>query len=53
MSHLFRVEFRSVIAELLQQTLPDGDPDYIRLKLRSAAEDSPAAVQKHAILRDR
>jgi hypothetical protein len=45
--------FQPVIAELLQQTLPDGYRDYLRLKLRTAANDSPAAVQKNTFLRDR
>lgn len=45
--------FQPVIAELLQQPLPDGYRDYLRLKLRTAANDSPAAVQKNTILRDR
>jgi len=38
--------FRPVIAELLQQPLPDGYRDYLRLKLRTASNDSPAIVQK-------
>ena len=45
--------FQPVIAELLQQSLPDGYCDYLRLKLRSATNESPAAVQKNTFLRDR
>ena len=45
--------FQPVIAELRQQSLPDGYCDYLRLKLRTAANDSPAAVQKNTLLRDR
>ena len=45
--------FQPVVAELLQQPLPDGYRDYLRLKLHTAASDSPAAVQKNTFLRDR
>lgn len=45
--------FQPVIAELLQQSLPDGYCDYLRVKLRAAANHSPAPVQKYTFLRDR
>ena len=45
--------FQPVIAELLQQPIQDGYRDYLRLKLRTAANDSAAAVQKNTLLRDR
>ncbi|MEO7650802.1 MAG: hypothetical protein ABIZ80_10070 [Bryobacteraceae bacterium] len=41
--------FQPVIAELLQQTLPDGYRDYLRLKLRTAPNNAPAAVQKSTL----
>ena len=45
--------FQPVIAELLQQPIPDGYGDYLRLKLRAAANAPPADVQKNTFLRDR
>jgi hypothetical protein len=45
--------FQPVIAELQQQTLPDGYLDYLRLKLRSAAQARPAGVQKTTFSDDR
>lgn len=45
--------FQPVITELQQNPLPDGYLDYLRLKLRNAAKDSPAAVQKNTFSDDR
>ena len=45
--------FQPVITELQQQTLPDGYLDYLRLKLRSAAQARPAGVQKTTFSDDR
>ena len=45
--------FQPVIAEIQQQPLPDGYRDYLRLKLRDAANATPAGVQKTTFLRDR
>ena len=45
--------FQPVITELKQNPLPDGYLDYLRLKLRNAAKDSPAAVQKNTFSDDR
>jgi hypothetical protein len=45
--------FQPVITELLQQTLPDGYLDYLRLKLRSVAKTQPADVQKITFSDDR
>lgn len=44
--------FQPVIAELKEETLPDGYLDYLRLKLRDATNASPAGVQKNTFLRD-
>jgi hypothetical protein len=38
--------FQPVIAELQQNPLPDSYLHYLRLKLRNATKDFPAAVQK-------
>jgi hypothetical protein len=38
--------FQPVITELQDNPLPDGYLDYLRLKLRNATKDFPAAVQK-------
>ena len=45
--------FQPVIAELQQQTLPDGYLDYLRLKLSSASQARPADVQKTTFSDDR
>lgn len=45
--------FRPVIAELLNQPLPDGYLDYLRLKLHNVAARLPAPVQKTTLSRDR
>ena len=45
--------FQPVITELQQNPLPDGYLDYLRLKLRNAAKDSPADVQKNTFSDDR
>ena len=45
--------FQPVIIELQQNPLPDGYLDYLRLKLRNAAKDQPADVQKNTFSRDR
>jgi hypothetical protein len=45
--------FQPVIAELQQQSLPDGYLDYLRLKLHSAAKAPPADVQKKTFSDDR
>ena len=45
--------FQPVIAELQQQPLPNGYLDYLRLKLRNAANASPADVQKKTFSDDR
>jgi hypothetical protein len=45
--------FQPVITELQQNPLPDGYLDYLRLKLRNAAKDSSANVQKTTVLDDR
>jgi hypothetical protein len=45
--------FLSVIAELQQQPLPHGYVDYLRLKLRNAANDLPSHVQKDTFSDDR
>src|SRR5688572_31879076 len=39
--------FQPVITELMQQPLPDGYLDYLRLKLRSAANVPSSPVQKN------
>ena len=45
--------FLSVIAELQQQTLPDRYLDYLRLKLRNAANALTTHVQKSTFSDDR
>ena len=45
--------FQPVITELQQNPLPDGYLDYLRLKLRDAATESPAGVQKNTFSDDR
>jgi len=45
--------FQPVISELQQNPLPDGYLDYLRLKLRNAAKDSSANVQKTTVPDDR
>jgi len=45
--------FQPVITELQQTPLPEGYPDYLRLKLRTVASRSPAAVQKNTFSDDR
>jgi hypothetical protein len=45
--------FQPVISELLQQPLPTGYVDYLRLKLRKIADAQPAAVQKTTFSEDR
>jgi hypothetical protein len=45
--------FRPVIDELLNQPLPDGYFDYLRLKLRKGTPRLPAGVQKKTFSRDR
>ena len=45
--------FRPVIDELLNQPLPDGYLDYLRLKLHNVAARLPAPVQKNTFSRDR
>jgi hypothetical protein len=45
--------FQPVITELQQNPLPDGYLDYLRLKLRNAATESPAAVQKNTFSDER
>ena len=45
--------FRPVIDELLNQPLPDGYLDYLRLKLHNLASRLPAPVQKNTFSRDR
>jgi hypothetical protein len=43
----------AVIAELLQQPLPNGYLDYLRHKLRDAAPAPSAGVPKNTLSRDR
>ena len=45
--------FRPVIDELLNQPLPDGYLDYLRLKLHNLASQLPVPVQKNTFSRDR
>jgi hypothetical protein len=45
--------FQPVIMELQRNPLPDGYRDYLRLKLRMASKDWPAAVQKNTFSDDR
>lgn len=45
--------FRPVIDELLNQPLPGGYFDYLRLKLQNVASRLPAGVQKNTLSRDR
>ena len=45
--------FLSVIAELQQQPLPDTYLDYLRLKLRNAANALPSHVQNGTLSDDR
>jgi hypothetical protein len=45
--------FQPVITELQQNPLPDGYLEYLRLKLRHAAKDSPADLQKNTFSDDR
>ena len=45
--------FRPVIDELLNQPLPNGYLDYLRLKLHNVASRLPARVQKNTFSRDR
>jgi hypothetical protein len=45
--------FLSVITELQQEPLPDGYLDYLRLKLRNAANALPNYVQKSTFSDDR
>ncbi len=45
--------FRPVIDELLNQPLPDGYFDYLRLKFRNVAPRLPAGVQKKTFSGDR
>lgn len=45
--------FRPVIDELLNQPLPDGYFDYLRLKLHNVASRLPAGVQKKMFSGDR
>jgi hypothetical protein len=45
--------FQPVITEVQQNPSPDGYLDYLRLKLRSAARESPAAVQKNTFSDER
>lgn len=42
--------FQPVITELQQNPLPDGYLEYLRIKLRDAAKDSRADVQKNTFL---
>jgi hypothetical protein len=44
--------FQPVIIELQQNPLPDGYLDYLRLKLRNAAKESPAGLQKNTFSHD-
>lgn len=45
--------FQPVILELRQNPLPDGYLDYLRLKLRNAANNPSADVQKNTFSDDR
>jgi hypothetical protein len=45
--------FQPVITELQQNPLPDGYLDYLRLKLRNLAKESPAGLQKNTFSDDR
>ena len=45
--------FQPVITELQQNPLPDGYLDYLRLKLRNAAKEPRADVQKNTFSADR
>jgi hypothetical protein len=45
--------FQPVITELQHNPLPDGYLDYLRLKLRNAAKESPAALQKNTFSDER
>jgi hypothetical protein len=45
--------FLPVIAELQQQPLPNGYPNYLRLKLHALAKDLPDDVQKRTVSDDR
>ena len=45
--------FRPVIEELLNQPLPDGYFDYLRLKLQKFSSPPSAPVQKTTVSRDR
>ena len=45
--------FKPVIDELLNQPLPNGYLDYLRLKLHNVASRLPARVQKNTFSRDR
>ena len=45
--------FRPVIDELLNQPMPEGYFDYLRLKLRKVTPRLPAGVQKKTFSRDR
>jgi len=45
--------FRPVIDELLNQPLPDGYFDYLRLKLKKFSSSPSAPVQKTTFSRDR
>ena len=42
-----------VLDELLNQPLPEGYLDYLRLKLHNVAARLPAPVQKNTFCRDR
>jgi hypothetical protein len=45
--------FQPVITELQQNPLPDGYLEYLRLKLRNPAKESPAGLQKNTFSDDR
>ena len=45
--------FQSVITELMQQPLPDGYLDYLRLKVRCATKAPSSPVQKSTFSDDR
>jgi hypothetical protein len=45
--------FQPVISELLQQPLPDGYLDYLRLKLRNTTKTRSAGVHKSTFSDDR
>jgi hypothetical protein len=45
--------FQPVIAELQQQSLPDGYLDYLRLKFRDLVQTRPKGVQKKTFSDDR